>query len=176
MRYRVWFGRTPTSVSVIGSVCWGTGNPPTRRSIEKRINDIAVRYVPPLKLVLQPGGGTITAIPAIARTGQPITFTPPVMNIAGRRVTVTATAQWHWDWGDGQSEWKAVPGAAYPSRQIEHRFRAVGTYEIAVQTVWVATYEVAGLGTFPVTGQVVTQEASRGIPVRSAKTALTPWE
>ena len=176
MRYRVWFGRTFTAVSVIGSVCWGTGSPPTRRSIEKRVNDIAVRYVPVLKLVLQPADGTITSIPVIARTGQPTTFTPPAMVIAGRRVSVTATAQWHWVWGDGQTEWKAVPGAAYPSNQVTHKYRSVGTYLVTVETVWAANYTVAGLGTYPVTGEVVTQSASVVMPVRTAQTALTPWE
>ena len=163
-------------MSVIGSVCWGTGTPPTRRTVEKRINDLAVRYVPTLKLGLQPVDGTITSIPVIARTGQPVSFVPPSMNIAGRHITVTATAQWHWQWGDGQSDWKAVPGASYPSRQITHQYRSVGTYVVAVQTVWSATYTVAGLGSFPVTGDVVTQEASLVVPVRSAETALTPWE
>lgn len=176
MRYRVWFGKTKTLIAVIGSVCWGTGTPATRRSLEKRIRDTAIRYVPVLQLGVQPFDGTVTAIPIIGRTGQPTSYTPPAMLIAGRRVLITAKAQWRWHWGDGTSQWKSVPGAAYPSQQITHRYRVVGTYRIAVQTVWSATYFVSGLGTYPVTGEVVTQESSLMVPVRSAQTALTPWE
>lgn len=176
MRYRVWFGKTKMSVAVIGSVCWGTGTPVTRRSLENRIRDTAIRYVPPLKLAVQPVNGTITAIPIIGRTGQPTSFTPPAMVITGRRVIITAKPQWRWVWGDGQSQWKSVPGAPYPSQQITHHYRSVGSYRLAVQTVWSATYSVSGLGSYPVTGDVVTQDASLVVSVRSAQTALTPWE
>ena len=176
VRYRVWFGKTPDSVAVIGSVCWGSGRPPTRRSVEDQVNDVAIRYVPKLSAAIQPSDGTVTSIPVIARTGQPTKFSPPAMTIAGRRVSINATAQWHWVWGDGQAEWKAVPGAAYPSTQITHQFRTVGNYQVHVQTVWAATFTVAGLGTYPVTGEIVTQEATLTVPVRSAQSALTPWE
>ena len=176
MRYRVWFGRTPATVALIGSVCWGSGNPPTRRTVDSLVNDVAIRYVPPLKPAIQPVDGTITAIPIIARSGQPTRFAPPVMHLAGRTISINACAQWRWEWGDGQAEWRTVPGAAYPSTQITHGYRSVGTYYIHVHTVWTATYSVSGIGTFPVSGDILTQDAYLSIPVRQAKTALIPWE
>jgi hypothetical protein len=144
--------------------------------LEEAVNDVAIRYVPVLAPVVQPKGGTITSIPIIARTGQPSTYKPPAMRLAGRSVSIMATAQWHWLWGDGQAEWKAVPGAAYPSTQITHQYRKVGLYVVQVQTVWSATYTVSGLGTYPVSGDVVTQEAQFEVPVSTAQTALVPWE
>lgn len=176
IRYRVWFGQTPAAVSVIGSVCWGAGRPPTRRTVEAEIHDVAIRYVPKLSAAIQPRNGTLTSIPIIARTGQPTTFKPPAMTLAGRRVTIAATAKWHWSWGDGFQEWKAVPGAAYPSKQITHQYRKVGTYEIQVQTIWSAQFTIAGLGTYPVQGEIVTQEATLSLPVRTTDVALIPWE
>lgn len=176
MRYRVWFGRTAATVAVIGSVCWGIGRPPTRRTVESAVNSLAIRYVPALKPAIQPADGTVTSVPIIARSGQPAIFAPPSMRLAGRTVSINAKAQWRWVWGDGQSEWRGVPGAMYPSTQITHGYRSVGMYRIHVQTVWSATYSIAGIGTFPVTGEVVTQDAYLDLPVRSAQTALIPWE
>ena len=45
-----------------------------------------------------------------------------------------------------------------------------------MKTVWTANFTVAGIGTFPVTGDVVTQMGYLTVPVRTAQTALIPWE
>ncbi len=170
--YRVGFGKTPNTVSVIGSVCWGSSRPLTRRLAEVRVTDYVIRYVPELRPGYDPPGGTLTSIPVIFWTGQPTTLRPPSFSLAGHAITITATPTWRWVWGDGSAVWKSVAGAPFPSRQLTHQYRMPGTYNAAVTAVWSARYTVSGVGTFNVTGDVIRQSKALRVPVKSARTVL----
>ena len=170
--YRVWFGQTPGTVSVIGSVCWGSTEPITRHQVERRIDDYVVRYIPTLRPGFDPPGGSLTSIPVIFWTGQPTSFRPPPFTLSGHSVSITARPTWRWIWGDSALAWKSVAGAQYPSRQITHQYRSPGTYEVSVTTVWQAQYTVSGIGTFDVSGEVLRQSRDLVVPIESAKTVL----
>ena len=170
--YRVWFGRTPTTLATIGSVCWGASNPVTRKQVEAQLDDYVIRYVPALKPGFDPPGGSLTSIPVIFWTGQPTSFKPPSFSLSGHTVSITATPTWRWVWGDGESVWKSVPGAQYPSRQVTHQYRSPATYNAAVTAVWSAKYTVAGVGTFDASGEVVRQTKTLQVPVQTARTVL----
>ena len=170
--YRVGFGKTPTTVATIGSVCWGSGDPVTRKAIESRLNDQVLRYVPALKPGFNPAGGSLTSIPVIFWTGQPTSFRPPAFSITGHTVTIDATPTWRWVWADGTSVWKGVPGAPFPSKQVTHQYRNPGTYAASVTTAWSAEYTVSGVGTFAVDGEVIRQTKTLQVPIRSAQTVL----
>lgn len=170
--YRVWFGRTPSTVAVVGSVCWGSSNPVTRRQVESRVDDYVVRYIPALRPGFDPPGGSLTSVPVIFWTGQPTSFRPPNFSLSGHSVSITAKPTWRWTWGDGSSAWKSVAGAQYPSRQITHQYRSPGNYNVGVTAVWQAEYTVSGVGTFDVTGEVLRQSRTLAVPVKSAKTVL----
>lgn len=170
--YRVWFGTSPSSVAVVGSVCWGSSNPITRRQVESRVDDYVIRYIPDLRPGFDPPGGSLTSVPVIFWTGQPTSFKPPSFLLSGHKVSITAKPTWRWTWGDGTSVWKGVPGAQYPSRQIVHQYRSPGSYRVGVTSVWQAKYTVAGIGTFEVSGEVLRQSRTLAVPVRSAKTVL----
>ena len=170
--YRVSFGLTPSTVSEIGSVCWGSSQPLTRELAEANVADYVIRYVPELVPGFDPPDGTLTSIPAIFWTGQPTILSPPSFTLSGRNVTITARPTWRWVWGDGSAVWKSVPGAPYPSRQITHQFRESGDYQTQVTTVWTATYTVSGVGTFDVSGEVIRQTQMLQVPVKSARTVL----
>lgn len=170
--YRVSFGLTPSTVSEIGSVCWGSSQPLTRELAEANVSDYVIRYVPELVPGFDPPDGTLTAIPAIFWTGQPTILLPPSFSLSGRTVSITATPTWRWVWGDGSAVWKSVPGAPYPSRQITHQFREPGDYQTQVTAVWTATYTVSGVGTFDVAGDVIRQSQVLQVPVKSARTVL----
>lgn len=86
IRYRVWFGKTQSSAQVIGSVCWGSGRPPTRLDIERGIDDLVINYIPDLQITLIPPGKTLTSIPVLGWTNQPSNFKPPKFQLAGRIV------------------------------------------------------------------------------------------
>ena len=170
--YRVWFGRSASTVAVVGSVCWGSSNPVTRRQVEGRVDDYVVRYIPALRPGFDPPGGSLTSVPVIFWTGQPTSFKPPKFSLSGHSVSITAKPTWRWTWGDGSSVWKSVSGAQYPSRQITHQYRSPGNYSVGVTAVWKAQYTVSGVGTFDVTGEVLRQSRTLAVPVKSAKTVL----
>ncbi|MEJ6494367.1 MAG: PKD domain-containing protein, partial [Actinomycetes bacterium] len=153
--YRVSFGLTPSTVSEIGSVCWGSSQPLTRELAQASVSDYVIRYVPALVPGFDPPDGTLTSIPGIFWTGQPSILVPPSFALSGRSVTITAKPTWRWDWGDGGAIWKSVPGAPYPSRQITHQFGASGDYQTQVTALWTATYTVSGVGTFEVLGELI---------------------
>ena len=170
--YRVWFGRTPSTTAVVGSVCWGSSNPVTRRQVEGRVDDYVVRYIPALRPGFDPPGGSLTSVPVIFWTGQPTSFKPPSFSLSGHSVSITANPTWRWTWGDGSSVWKSVAGAQYPSRQITHQYRSPGNYSVGVTAVWQAQYTVSGVGTFDVSGEVLRQSRTLAVPIKSAKTVL----
>lgn len=168
--YRVWFGRDTNSLEVIGSVCWGSTKPVTRRQIETQVEDYVVRYLPPLLPGFDPPGGSLTAIPVIFWTGQPTSFRPPSFLLSGHSVSISAKPTWRWTWGDGNSSWKSVAGAQYPSRQITHQYRIPGRYSVGVTAAWEATYTVSGIGTFDVGGEVIRQTKTIEVPILTART------
>jgi hypothetical protein len=170
--YRVWFGQDADSVAVVGSVCWGSSKPATRRQVENQVKDYVIKYVPALVPGFDPPGGSITSVPVIFWTGQPTNFEPPAFSLSGHLVSISASPAWRWNWGDGKSDWKSVAGARYPSRQITHQYRNPGKYQVGVTTVWQARYSVSGVGTFEVTGEVLRQSKALDVPVSSARTLL----
>ena len=170
--YRVWFGRTPNTVAVVGSVCWGSTTPVTRRQVEGRVEDYVVRYIPALQPGYDPPGGSLTSVPVIFWSGQPTSFKPPGFSLSGHFVSITASPTWRWSWGDGSAAWKSVAGAQYPSKQITHQYRTPGRYKVGVTAAWQARYTVSGVGTFDVSGEVLRQSKTLDVPISSARTVL----
>lgn len=168
--HRVWFGRDSKSLTVIGSVCWGSTTPVTRRQVEDQVEDYVIRYLPPLLPGFDPPGGSLTAVPVIFWTGQPTNFKPPSFSLSGHTVSISAKPTWRWTWGDGESSWKSVAGAQYPSRQITYQYRIPGRYKVGVTSVWQASYTVSGIGTFGVGGEVVRQSKTLDVPISTART------
>ena len=172
VKYRVWFGSTISSLSVIGSVCWGSGKPPTRTDVENRISEMVITYVPKLEVFTAPPDGSLTVIPVIAWVNQEREFNPSSFQLVGRQVSIHAFANWRWIWGDGQVEWKSVPGSPYPSRQITHLYRSPGGYDLNVTTFWQASYEIEGIGSFATGGEVLTQSATKVLLIKQARSVL----
>ena len=172
VKYRVWFGTSLSALSVIGSVCWGAGKPPTRSDVEKRISDLVITYVPALELNTAPPDGSLTVIPVIAWVNQEREFNPSPFRLAGRQVSIHAFANWRWVWGDGNVEWTSVPGVPYPSKQITHQYRSPGSFKLSVTTYWQATYEIEGLGSFATGGEVLTQSATKELLIKQGRSVL----
>lgn len=175
VRYRVWFGREADQLTVIGSVCWGSGAPITRRSIDHAIAQRGTRYVPPLRPGFDPPGGTLVGVAVIAWAGQPAVIAPAPLRLSGMTVRLTCRGRWLWTWGDGARQWYAVPGSPYPARDVVHTYRAAGRFGASVSSRWTATYTVAGLGPFDAGGDIVRQRRAVPVDVRSSRTLLTPW-
>ena len=64
------------------------------------------------------------------------------------QLTIQATGTYVVDWGDGtQPVWTgpyAAEGQSWPSGHITHTFDIAGTYTVAVQEDWTATWHLAG--------------------------------
>ncbi len=172
VRYRVWFGKSNQTTKVVGTVCWGFGQPATRRDIESQVNNSALRYVPALNPGVAPHGSTYTSVPIIVWSGQPAVFNPKPMYLAGHQVQIRANAMWQWRWGDGTAQWTSVPGAKYPKRTLSHQYLKAGEYQVQVRTVWQATYWVAGIGRFSASGDQIGQNAQFPILVRASHAVL----
>jgi hypothetical protein len=172
IKYRVWFGISKSTLSVIGSVCWGSGKPPTRADVERRISDLVITYVPSLELNTAPPDGSLTVIPVIAWVNQAREFNPSSFQLVGRQVSIHAFANWRWIWGDGNVEWKSVPGAPYPSKQISHLYRIPGVFNLNVTTFWQATYDIEGIGSFATGGQVLTQSVTQELLIKQGRSVL----
>lgn len=172
IRYRVWFGKVNQASRVVGTVCWGISKPATRRDVETEVNDSALRYVPTLNPGVAPHGGTFTSVPINVWAGQPVVFTPAPMYLAGHQVRIRALATWQWNWGDGSTIWTTKSGSKYPFGSLRHQYLQPGKYRVQVHTLWRATYEVKGIGTFTSAGDLIHQNAQFSIQVKSARAVL----
>ena len=172
IRYRVWFGRTREVLAVIGSVCWGSSQPVTRREFERSVHDAALRVVPPLRPGVNPAKSTLVSVPIVTWSGQSRTFRPRPMMLVGHRVSISAQAIWQWQWGDGDIKWTTNAGQRYPSFAISHRYRHSGSYQIRVATIWQATYSIGGIGSFPMGGNVIHQQKALRIRVLPSHAVL----
>ena len=172
IRYRVWFGNSLNELEVVGSLCWGLGEPLTRRDVETKISQSALRYVPALNPGVAPKASTFTSVPIIVWAGQHSLFIPKPMVLSGRRVEIKARAMWQWIWGDGSAQWTTNPGIRYPGRTLMHQFAKAGRYQIEVKTLWQATYSVAGIGVFAVSSDLIQQSKKFPIEVRTGRAVL----
>ena len=170
--HRVWFGRTTDTLAVVGSVCWGSSKPITRKQAEGQVSEYVIRHIPELLPGFDPPGGSLTSVPVIFWTGQPTRFNPPSFSLSGHSVSITAKPTWRWTWGDGITAWKSQAGAQYPSRQITYQYRSPGKYQVGITAIWQAQYTVADIGTFEVSGEVLRQSKSFEVPISSARTVL----
>ncbi len=170
--YRVLFGQTNDDMQSVGSVCHGSGEPVTRRTIERKIRQHVIRYVPNLKPTTQPSRKTLTSMKVFAQSGQDRKFTPKKFTLSGHQVSLVAQARWRWSWGDGSSRWYSSPGGKYPDGKVTHQYRSTGVKIIKVHTQWNATYTIAGVGTFPAQGDQVTQDATLRIRVKPSGSVL----
>ena len=170
--YRVLFGHTNDVLQSVGSVCHGSGEPVTRRTIEQKIRQLVIRYVPSLRPTTQPSRETLTTLKVFAQSGQSRKFSPKKFTLSGHQVSLVAQARWRWNWGDGSSRWYSSPGGKYPDGKVTHQYRSTGVKVIKVLTQWNATYTIAGLGTFPAKGAQVTQDATLRILVKPSGSVL----
>ena len=172
IRFRVWFGKTVDELAVVGSVCWGSSRPATRREFESQVKQSALRLLPKQQPGISPRFETLVSVPVSVWSGQSQTFRPKAMSLSGQNVQIIAKATWLWQWGDGTRNWTRLPGGRYPKSGISHIFSKPGNYSLRLTTVWQAEYFVAGLGSFQVSGDVVHQEKSLKILVKSARSVL----
>jgi hypothetical protein len=131
------------------------------------------RLVPDLAPSHQPVRGVVTRIPVNFISGHPSGLASSHHDVLGHPVVLHPTVRWTWDFGDGARLETDSPGAAYPSGVIRHVYRTSGSRMARVEATWSGTFEVDGLGPYPVTG-VIRQSAAREVLVGEGRAVLVP--
>ncbi|MGN6250896.1 MAG: hypothetical protein ACTHNS_03680 [Marmoricola sp.] len=122
---------------------------------------------------VQPAGTTLVNLDTIFHT-----------DAAGLERTVTLLGQsvhliirpsaFHWTFGDGTDTTTTTPGAAYPSKDITHRYLdAHTTVHTHVTITWSADYTVDGGPSRPVPGTAQTTGTDTALRIAEAVPALS---
>jgi len=150
----------PAGPITVGDISWGL-----RREFE--------RIVPALMPRVQPSHGIVTQIPVNFISGHPEGLVPSSHQILGRSVVLSPAVRWSWEFGDGATMEADNPGKVYPEGALRHSYRRAGAYTAGVQALWSGSFEVDGLGPFPVSG-VIRQSASLVVSVGEGRAVLVP--
>ncbi len=156
-----------------GLVCIPPAGPITVDSVARELQQRFDRLVPALAPAREPPTGIVTRIPVNFLSGQPAGLSPSSHDILGRAVLLRPVVRWAWEFGDGATRVTADPGSAYPLGSIRHAYRRAGTYLATVRATWSGTFEVDGLGPFPVAG-AIDQQAVIEVPVGEGRAVLVP--
>jgi hypothetical protein len=129
--------------------------------------------LPALEIEIQPEAKTLVNFDTIFHTDpRPVDVD---LTILGQAVQVRATpTSYVWSFGDGSSLTTRTPGAAYPSKEIVHRYLdAEVTVEPSVSVVYGADFRVGGGGWQDVGGTVTIPGPPEGLRVVEAVGVLS---
>jgi len=168
---RAWFRPAGGPWREIGLVCVGVEGPVTVLDLGRQVRERLVTEVPPQRPSRQPAAGAVSQLPVVFDSGQPPQGVQDRLVLVGRAVVLDARPSWRWDFGDGAVLTTSDPGGAFPHLAVAHPYRAAGSYRVTLVTTWSATFEVDGLGPFPV-ADPVTQRAVVVVPVGEGRAVL----
>jgi hypothetical protein len=154
----------------LGAACFGSGGPVSRAVAEAVIRDQVEVLVPPLRMWRQPNGRVLPHLPVVFGVGQEETPLTRSVQLLGLPVDITARPSWVWDFG-GEVLRTLSAGRRWPDPTVTHTYRRSGDPDVRVTAVWVATYEVAGVGPLEVPERV-TQVDDASVPVGQGRALL----
>gem|GEM_PF-1639436 len=157
--------------TVVAAYCTGQAGVQPLSALAAGVRGRMVALLPPLAPRAWPPGGSLVNLPVLFAAGQSPGFAP-VAVVAGYPVRLSARQVFGWTFGDGASQVTQSPGGAWPDTSVVHTYAQAGRYGVVVRAAWAATFQVAGLGPFAVTGPPVTQRAVLAVGVRSAVAVL----
>lgn len=156
-----------------GLVCIPPSGPVTVAQLANELQSRFTRLVPGLAPRQEPAQGVVTQIPVNFISGHPDGLGSSSHVVLGHAVVLHPSVQWSWEFGDGARLDTASPGHPYPRGSIRHAYRVAGVRQARVDAAWSGTFEVDGLGPFPVAG-VIRQKASLTVPVGEGRAVLVP--
>jgi hypothetical protein len=156
-----------------GLVCIPPAGPITVGDVSVELRREFERIVPALEPRAQPSRGIVTQIPVNFISGHPAGLAPSSHQILGRSVVLRPAVRWSWEFGDGATMEADSPGNVYPGGGLRHAYRRAGPHTARVQALWSGSFEVDGLGPFPVSG-VIRQSASLVLSVGEGRAVLVP--
>lgn len=167
---RVWWRPAQGSWQDAGLTCSGASGTVTLSRLGSLAAATFRTALPVLHPTVQPERGVLTHVPVAFAAGQPTVVERSIV-LAGHTVRVRALARWEWDFGDGSSLMTQNPGGAWPDLTVSHAYRAVGSLLVRVHTVWTGSFQVAGLGDFPIP-ESVEQDAQVPLAVGQGRAVL----
>lgn len=156
-----------------GLVCIPPSGPLTVSALAGAVTQAFERIVPSLDPRAQPAEGVVTQIPVNFISGHPGGLEPSDHLVLGQSVRLYPSVHWSWEFGDGGAVVTRSPGEPYPRGIVRHAYRQAGSREVQVRAEWSGSFEVAGLGPFPVSGGI-RQEATLVISVGEGRAVLVP--
>ncbi len=156
-----------------GLVCIPPSGPVTVNDLSGALHQEFERLVPALQPRYEPSSGIVTRIPVNFISGQPQGLGSSIHRVLGQSVLLRPFVRWSWEFGDGAGQEAAEPGAPYPAGSIRHAYGQAGTKVAHVIAHWSGTFEVDGLGPFPVAGGIE-QSARIELPVGEGRAVLVP--
>lgn len=175
LRYRVQFSQDGDGgFHTIGSVCHGSGDPETRKSLESRIRIATLEYLPLPDPDHNPSP-SLPIVPVAFATGGISEFKKSFKVGPGLRADLRAIPIWVWEWGDSsRTTTRKVSHLPVRGRSatLVHQYRRPGDYRVMLTTIWEATYEIPGVGKFEVT-QDITTVAFENVRILDAHSVLT---
>ncbi len=177
---RLWdlFGRVAgEGWTLIRSECHGADPPAAFQPPEVTpgmvLEELRRVGLPALEIQVQPEGKTLVNFDTIFHTDpRPVDVD---LTILGQAVQVHATpASYVWQFGDGDALTTSSPGAAYPSREIVHRYLEAGlTMQPSVSVAYGARFRVGGGAWQDVGGTVTIPGPPEGLRVVEAVGVLS---
>lgn len=129
--------------------------------------------LPRLKSISQPADATLVNFATVFRVeAKPLERT---LTLAGQRVDLDITpSSFSWAYGDGTTATTRTPGAAYPSRDVVHRYQqAHTTVRHQVTVTWSARWRLNGGAWQDVPGTVTVAGPSTELRIAEATPALS---
>jgi hypothetical protein len=157
---------------LLASYCTGVQAVTPLASLVPGVRGRLVALLPAVRPRAWPPGGSVVNLPVVLAAGQAAGFAPVPFLTAGYPVRIQASQVFSWSFGDGAQLSTANPGGPWPDDAVVHPYTGAGRFAVGLTVVWSATFTVADLGPFPVTGPAVTQQAGLTVEVRPAAAVL----
>ena len=150
--------------------------PPSPEEIARIAIDRAVALAPDPDLEVAPARIGLTGLESYFWLAEPPTTITATAGVPGLVVTAQATpVQFVWDFGDGEELVTTSAGTRWSPHSksgISHLYETKGVYELSVEVIWAASYQVNG-GTSTPIGHFSTSDQRR-YPVQEMVAVLVP--
>lgn len=125
--------------------------------------------MPEVKSIAQPGETTLVNLDTVFHTDA--TGFTRTISLLGRSVELEVRpVSFRWEFGDGESTTTTTPGAAYPARDITHRYQRRGVVRHRVEVTWSARWRIGSRpwrdvpGTTTSTGEPSALRVAEAVP------------
>ena len=157
----------------VGLICLAPSGPVTPSTINFRISEETIEYLPKLIPSTEPINHALVNTDIFFMSNQNRNFGPKNLVVTGIPITLAASAIWSWDFGDGTVFQTANSGAGYPNGGIKHLYETKGLKTVTVTTTWQAKWSTKNNLELPVLGKNLVQKTTFNLLVHEARGVLT---